>query len=82
MTPRTSERTPKTIFARRLKILLNDENFSSFESKCGLTANSIMRYYDGQSPKLEALQSIILATGCNADWLITGRGEPFTEQGK
>jgi len=77
MSPKNSTKKPKTIFARRLTSIIGEEKNFLFEARCALTNGSVNRYLDGQSPKLEALQSIILATGCNADWLITGRGDAF-----
>lgn len=74
-----SKKHPKTPFAKRLKIIQGELNNFDFEKKCSLTNSSLSKYYDGAEPKLTAIQSIILATGCNADWLITGRGEPFAE---
>jgi hypothetical protein len=77
MSPRPSKSTPKSNFSKRLKILIQGEPFSSFEAKCSLSNNSIIRYYAGQQPKLDALQAICMATGCDANWLLLGKGEPF-----
>lgn len=79
MTPRSSKKTPKTPFAKRLVKLIADEKNFMFEDKCGLTNGSVNRYLSGQSPKLEALQSICLATGCDANWLLLGKGKPFPD---
>jgi predicted transcriptional regulator len=61
MSPKISKKHPKSNFAKRLQIIINGETFLSFERKCALPNKSIARYYDGQQPKLDALQSIILA---------------------
>jgi len=58
---------------------MNGDKFSHFEKKCSLSNNSIIRYMDGQQPKLDALVSICMATGCDANWLLLGKGEPFPD---
>jgi hypothetical protein len=80
MSPNIKHNNPKTPFSKRLNILIGDEKNFAFEEKCSLSNGFVLRIFKGLEPKLTALQSIILATGCNADWLITGRGEAFPDK--
>jgi hypothetical protein len=82
MSPRRKTNTPNSLFSKRLEILIGNKKNLDFEADCTLSHGSIRAYFKGSEPKLTALQSIILATGCNADWLITGRGEPFPDKNK
>lgn len=77
-----SKKEPKSDFTKRLKALMAGEKNHPFEDRCGLTSNSLNRYLDGQLPKLDVLQKIVEATGCNGHWLLTGEGEPFFEKGE
>lgn len=80
MSPRTSDLKPKTPFAKRLKILLSGKSFSGFESQYGLPNGSIGKYMQGRLPNYDALVTVIQATGCDANWLLLGKGEPFPEK--
>ena len=79
MSPAKSELKPKTPFSKRLKKIIKDESFRSFESKCSLPNGAVRAYYNGRQPQFDALVSICMATGCSADWLLLGKGEPFPE---
>lgn len=80
MSPKISEKSPKTLFAKRLSVLMQDKNFLAFERKCCLPNATVARYFDGQQPKLDALVAICMATGCDANWLLLGKGEPFPDK--
>ena len=79
MSPNKSNLTPKTLFAKRLKVLINNDSFRSFEAKCHLTNGAVTKYLNGRLPQFDALVSICMATGCSADWLLLGKGKPFPE---
>jgi hypothetical protein len=80
MSPRKSNIKPKTIFAKRLRQLIKDETFISFESRCCLTNGTVGKYMQGRLPNFEAIVSICQATGCDANWLLLGKGEPFPDK--
>ena len=68
-----SKKKAKTPFTKRLMLLIGDKNNAKFERECGLTANSINRYLDGNLPKLDVLEKISEATECPIEWLISGK---------
>ena len=68
-----SKKKANTPFTKRLMLLIGDKKNAEFERECGLTANSINRYLDGNLPKLDVLEKITDATGCPIEWLITGK---------
>lgn len=70
-------------FQLRLLELIGSRSFSQFERECKLPRNSLRKYFDQEKllrPGFDALVSIAMATGCSADWLLLGKGEPFTER--
>ncbi|MCD8140476.1 MAG: S24 family peptidase [Planctomycetaceae bacterium] len=71
------QRTPKTLFSKRLYRILGDKNIHEFENKYGLSSGQISRFFDGAEPRLSAIEAIVKGTGCRADWLLFGEGEPF-----
>jgi hypothetical protein len=80
MSPRKSKKTPKTPFSKRLRMLIGDEKIFEFERKCSLSNGKIAQYYDGADPRMTTLVSICMATGCDANWLLLGKGKPFPDK--
>lgn len=56
-------------------------NASSFAKRVGVSVTVIQNLVGGRfsKPSFDVLEKIIDATGVNSDWLIIGKGEPFTE---
>ena len=63
---------------------VNEHRFGSGEaglllasSALGIPAATLKNFYSGVSVPAEFLLSFIEATGADAQWLLTGRGEPY-----
>ena len=80
MSPRESKITPNTLFGKRIKVLQKNQSIRSFEAKCNLSNGYIAKVYKGLTPSGDALVSICMATGCDANWLLLGKGEPFPDR--
>lgn len=62
----------------RVKQLRNqlNLNYLDFAAKCGLTVASVYRIENSEVvPRINTLKQIINNTGCNEDWLLTGKGQ-------
>jgi len=66
--------TPTTDFARRLHHLFPDPNLSALARSFGVGAGAVRRYLTGEAhPDVGVLARIVRATGCDANWLLTGQ---------
>ncbi len=63
-----------TPFAKRLQVLIGDQDYAEFERKNGLSRTMVQNLLRGSEPKRSTLEAIISGTGCDAEWLITGKG--------
>ena len=62
MSPKISSIKPKTLFAKRLKIILGDEKLSRFEAKYGLPNGSIGKYMNGRHQEKSEKDQVVLET--------------------
>ena len=51
----------------------------AFARSLGIKQQSMSNYERGVAPPANVLARIVLATGCSADWLLTGRGTMFSD---
>jgi hypothetical protein len=80
MSPPKSKITAKTPFSKRLKLLIGNKKISTFERECSISNGKVSQYYNGAEPRMTTLVSICMATGCDANWLLLGKGEPFPDK--
>jgi predicted transcriptional regulator len=77
-----------TLLSNRLKIILDEYfegNYSEMARCIGVTEGSIVSYIKGKkkkdgeirisTPSAEVINSLIIKTGINSEWLISGVGE-------
>ena len=73
--------TPKTLLARHLQHVTDGKKISQIADLFGMSVNATRTYLTGDmTPRAEALESFIRATGVNRTWLLTGEGQPFDEK--
>lgn len=68
-----SKLTQKTPLGQRVELLIGNDTYSSFEKICHLTPNTISHIMRGRVPRGDVLVKIAETTGCDLNWLITGR---------
>jgi hypothetical protein len=72
---------PKTPFSKRLQILFKNEKISRISEIFGSKPTATRSYLLGETePTVSVISQIVLYTGCDANWLLTGKGEPFSDK--
>ena len=72
---------PKTAFSKRLQILFENEKISRLSEIFGSKPTATRSYMLGDTePTVSVVSQIILYTGCDANWLLLGKGEPFPDK--
>lgn len=67
-------------FGERLKAVIGKQSVASFARDCGVTEASIRKYLKtGTVPGIDSVATIAVYTGRSLTWLITGEGDPFTD---
>lgn len=70
--------TPKSPLAERLQVLCGGANIQRAAELFGCSRDAARNYIVGDRiPRADTLASMVLKTGCNALWLLTGIGEPY-----
>ena len=71
----------KNPIAERIILISNRyESATDFLKKCGINNYSLITDLKNErikKPGSEVLARIVIGTGCNGTWLLTGEGEPF-----
>jgi hypothetical protein len=82
MSPRTrANLKAKTPLANRLQLLFEGEIFLKISKKLAVSQATCRAYMAGDTePTASVLASICLCTGCDANWLLLGKGEPFPDE--
>ncbi len=72
---------PTTPLATRLQLLAGGPNISKAMEMFGMKRDATRKYLTGAlAPSADVIEHILEWTGCSADWLITGHGEPFARE--
>lgn len=70
-------------FGERLKTVIGKQSVASFARDCGVSEASMRKYLKaGTVPGIDSAAIIAACTGRSLSWLITGEGEPFTDNAK
>lgn len=73
----------KNSIAERIIFLSNRYNSAKeFLTECGINNYSLitdLKYGRIKKPGSDVLAQIVIGSGCNGTWLLTGKGEMFTE---
>lgn len=73
----------KNPIAERIILISNKyDSAAEFLKKCGITNYSLITDLKNgriKKPGAEVLSQIVIGSGCNGTWLLTGKGEPFEE---
>jgi len=67
--------------SRRCDAILKDRSNSEVGAACGLSRESIRRYRSGDMPSPVLIAWIIDHLGVDANWLFTGRGWRYRQEG-
>lgn len=70
---------------QRLSIIiekLENGNASRFAKNAKIIPGTLHNYLKGRSPNIEAIINIRDAYNINVDWLLTGEGDMFINEGK
>ena len=73
------------VISDRIRYLIDQHyngNVASFARAIDVNPRTLNSYFDKKSvkPSFDVLQNIVLKTGCNAHWLLTGEGDPMSGQ--
>ena len=70
-------------FGERLKAVIGKQSVASFARDCGVSEASMRKYLKtGTEPGIDSVAMIAACTGRSLTWLITGEGDPFTDNAK
>lgn len=70
-------------FGERLKTVIGKQSVASFARDCGVSEASVRKYLKtGTEPGIDSVATIAAYTGRSLTWLITGEGDPFTDNAK
>ncbi|MFE4111302.1 helix-turn-helix domain-containing protein [Kosakonia sp. YIM B13611] len=70
-------------FGERLKAVIGKQSVASFARDCGVSEASMRKYLkSGTEPGIDSVATIAAYTGRSLTWLITGEGDPFTENAR
>ncbi|CQJ60247.1 TPA: helix-turn-helix domain-containing protein [Yersinia enterocolitica] len=70
-------------FGERLKAVIGKQSVASFARDCGVSEASMRKYLKtGTEPGIDSVAMIAVCTGRSLTWLITGEGDPFTDNAK
>lgn len=70
-------------FGERLKTVIGKQSVASFARDCGVSEASMRKYLKTDTvPGIDSVAMIAACTGRSLTWLITGEGEPFTDNAK
>jgi len=68
-------------FANRVESLRKEgESFETFCPRVGVSYNNLRRWKRGEHDVNKKLAEVVARrTGCNLEWLLTGKGQPYEE---
>lgn len=70
-------------FGERLKTVIGKQSVASFARDCGVSEASMRKYLKTDTvPGIDSVAMIAACTGRSLTWLITGEGDPFTDNAK
>ncbi len=70
-------------FGERLKTVIGKQSVASFARDCGVSEASMRKYLKTDTvPGIDSVAMIATCTGRSLTWLITGEGDPFTDNVK
>ena len=74
----------KVLIGKRLQEVIKDKNMTNQDLalECGVAPGIISRYVRAkQRPEIDFLVQLVILTGVNASWLLTGKGGKFLKGG-
>ncbi|MDT7083480.1 helix-turn-helix domain-containing protein [Citrobacter europaeus] len=70
-------------FGERLKTVIGKQSVASFARDCGVSEASMRKYLKTDTvPGIDSVAMIAACTGRSLTWLITGEGDPFTDNAR
>lgn len=70
-------------FGERLKTVIGKQSVASFARGCGVSEASMRKYLKTDTvPGIDSVAMIAACTGRSLTWLITGEGDPFTDNAR
>ncbi|ATF90970.1 Bacteriophage CI repressor helix-turn-helix domain [Cedecea neteri] len=70
-------------FGERLKTVIGKQSVASFSRDCGVSEASMRKYLKTDTvPGIDSVAMIASCTGRSLTWLITGEGDPFTDNAR